>query len=728
MRLRLAVTLANVSAILVALALIWGPEVAAYWVSTGRIDDAAYRRALVEPRDAVMDEILQFHSGLPITGELGSPVAQESLTQDADRLIGGHVQFHRQPDVEIAFPFRASNLDAGPPTHQLYVAGLGTVELLLRAYRASSSEAYFDAATREILAFAEVDRQSLVPRGLLWNDHALANSVRIIVDYWRVARRKSTFPPEAADEVLGLASRTAARLAKPELFTYRTNHGVMQNVALLQFSLAFPWHARSHEYGALACRRLDEQMAFYEGTEGAILEHSAGYQEFGRNVLSAAERLRRLAGCAGASEWSELLERVRAFSAMLRRPDGSLPVYGNTDYAHYVGPSLDVPVSAPPQAFGLYPNSGFAVWWTGLDAWPNQDRLTQTAVTWSNFPSRAHKLADDLSVVIWARGIPWIGNTGYWPYGMQGYESAQGWRSSNAPHFSAEAAQAERRSTLRGFGESDRLRVLDIERHSVDQSSVLRRQIVALDGDIWVIADSVSAQRSETVERLWTTQPDMQVRRLGDTSYLLSRQGESLAVRLSVLGDLDGAPELTVGSLEPFAGWTVRDGKPLPSPALVVRQKARNSRVFTVMELGRADELSARPAAALEPDDVSQGWMLSLQRDGRELTVAWTDTQVVAGLDDGSSAKVQLRQSEGAEISNRILSAYLKAEATYPRFKELTRYRRRLSILAAGLVVGQEIAVAAVRRWWASGALLLRAVATASWIAFGLLSAFWYLK
>ena len=97
-----------------------------------------------------------------------------------------------------------------------------------------------------------------------------------------------------------------------------------------------------------------------------------------------------------------------------------LPAFGEP----VTGDEAVEPGPSQARATSIYPAAGYAVWWHGLDAWPDASRLSQTVITWSNYPSRAHKLADDMSVLVWAGGRAWLTNTGYWPYGVQGYDGA----------------------------------------------------------------------------------------------------------------------------------------------------------------------------------------------------------------------------------------------------------------------------------------------------------------
>ena len=88
-----------------------------------------------------------------------------------------------------------------------------------------------------------------------------------------------------------LADRTGARLAKPELYNSRTNHGIMQNIGLIQLAVAFPTLPRAEFFKTVGCTRIVKQMRYYVDPEGPVLEHSAGYHEFGRDLLIKAIRV-----------------------------------------------------------------------------------------------------------------------------------------------------------------------------------------------------------------------------------------------------------------------------------------------------------------------------------------------------------------------------------------------------------------------------------------------------
>ena len=284
----------------------------------------------------------------------------------------------------------------------------------------------------------------------------------------------------------------------------------MQNIALMQIASAFPSLKSAKDWGALGCSRLKEQMGYYVSPEGIVLEHSAGYHEFGRDLIGFAVQLTALGECKDTAQWNDKLARMQAFSGLLWRPDRTLPVFGNTDANNRL-PEHDTTVpERPGRAASLFPVSGYSIWWSGLQSWPQMDRLSQTIVTWSNFPTRAHKHADDLGVLVWSRGVSWLTSVGYWPYDAAGFADAQSWNGANAPHFAGESQQDIPLARLLGSVATDRLRALALERNDATGASRLRRQIVEIDGSTWLIADSVSGTRSDKVHRTFTASAAVQ--------------------------------------------------------------------------------------------------------------------------------------------------------------------------------------------------------------------------
>jgi len=161
-------------------------------------------------------------------------------------------------------------------------------------------------------------------------------------------------------------------------------------------------------------------------------------------------------------DWRHQYTKAVDFFALLRRPDGTLPLLGDTtpdaepnappvfvgsppDFGRPLGIRADW---KPDRPFGFYPLSGYSIWWNGLPDWPDTRKLSQLLVTWSHFPGHGHPRAQELSVLFWASGQTWWTNTGYWSYSHPARRPAESWQGGGRPMqwVSRHAVSVQRRS------------------------------------------------------------------------------------------------------------------------------------------------------------------------------------------------------------------------------------------------------------------------------------------
>lgn len=440
------------------------------------------------PSDAILQELQEFHFF-----DLDWKTKQE-LIDAASGLLDGNMRIGTC-STRIAMPFSAQDLDRVPPACGLLFAAFVAPDVLLQAYDATGRKDFFTAAGAFITNAQAYEQGALLPRGYFWNDHAVAARVCVLTNFWRLYRHSPDYRPEVGRQVLQMVARSEQLLAKPRQFTFPTNHGIVQNLALWHASLAFPSLPRAEEYQHLARARITEQMKFYISGEGVVLEHSAGYHLFGVSLLGMVFRYLDLMHQVAPEEWIEKYDLAKKVYATLRRPDGSLPMFGDTgDQTDPLGPLVTTfdgdrrpqglayqSMWKPAEAVNLYPVSGYAIWWDGLEFWPNALNLSQTVVAWSDFPGHAHKHADEMSVLFWAGGQTWLSNIGYWPYASKWRRTIESWAGSNAPHLLGENPAALRTTRLVSSGSSLILRAIELERTGVENYTARRQVIYYLD-------------------------------------------------------------------------------------------------------------------------------------------------------------------------------------------------------------------------------------------------------
>lgn len=226
---------------------------------------------------------------------------------------------------------------------ELMFASLAAADLLLDAYRITGRDQFFQLARDVVVAFAEFESVRWVDYGYMWNDHAIAARVPVLVKFWAVYRSRLDFEPRIGRIVLNLVVRSARLLAKPSFYAWSTDHGVMADLAILQIAVAFPDLQEIAELKVIAVARFREHLGYYVNREGVTLLHSAGYHSRGLYFFGMALRLFTLNEIAIPEEWWTRYVKAIEFYSELRRPDGTLPMFGDT---HSISEGLGPPLTA----------------------------------------------------------------------------------------------------------------------------------------------------------------------------------------------------------------------------------------------------------------------------------------------------------------------------------------------------------------------------------------------
>jgi Heparinase II/III-like protein/Heparinase II/III N-terminus len=612
-------------------------------------------------------------------------------------------------------PFAASDVLALPEAWQLYLFGFAVPRLYLQAYYRTADQQYLAAARDFILSWIDFENsQWWSGNDLLWNEHALAARSQILIDFWHDYRHSSIFSLVAAQKILELATKIGRMLADPDLYVFWSNHGVMQNLQLMQLRLAFPSIVSFAGYGELAWQRLSTQLPHYINAEGAILEHSAEYQEYGVALLGPILRDAALLGISVPSEIASQYERAIAVYAMLRRPDGTLPRYGDTDSPiDNPGPStakLDArgnfspieprPEWRPPAADLLLPETGIAVWWSGLAHWPAPEGSSQVVMTWSNFLTRVHKHADELSFYLWADGQDWWNAVGYPLYFPAQASTPEPWDGSNAPHLAGEPWLSDCHSTLLGYAVSTNLTAIDVQRQSADGFSV-RRQVIQAGPDRWIVIDSFHDGQDREIRTVWSTDSNLSyvLETPGRRFRLLAPVGQG-QLEVTFLGSPEPAVAIVHGSLRPFIGWTSRNHFAVPTDAFIVTQQSRDAWAINVSLLRRSGDAAEVQPAHLSEWQSPEDWVLSIPGSDGDVVLRRQGTSLTASFAGGKSDQVVLKRDDAAQ-SAQAVAAYKTDLAEYAAlFGDSLPRRVRWSLRLIALLAIQQAVIFAAYRWY----------------------------
>jgi len=708
---------------------IWVPEFSHYYVPGVRIADNVISQSRTTPADSVLQELENMRLRRP-----AAFVSDRELITAAEYLLKGEFRLPNRTPWKFTVPFSAADLSATPVP--LEFASLIVPEILLDAYGVTGREEFFTMTREAIAAFAEHESAASLPEGFLWDDHSTAARIPVLIRFWRLYRTRPDFDLGVARSVLKLLARSGQLLAKPSHYTFRTNHGVMQNLGLLHLCVAFPAVPGALGWCETALGRLAAQMGYFVNVEGVVLEHSAGYHETGMYLLGMSLRFLTLLGRPIPSDWADKYSKSQAYYSQLRRPDGTLPMYGDTDDEVSVtrvtaidgtgraGPLLPARDLRPGKSFGVFPIAGHAVWWRGLEKWPDVRDLSQTVVTWANFPGHGHKLADEMSLILWSGGQTWVTNSGYWPYEDWGRAHAEGWEGSNAPHLSGESAKSSRTTELLGYADDGRLTVLDLRRRG-PAGYAARRQLVQFGSELWLVLDLTQDETPRRSITLWTVDPSLAVlQEPFQNAFRLGSRSSGAAMSAHFLASEGTEIKTLSGSRQPFAGWVVRERTPTPATAFRIDQPSGNSwavALWVPERRGGAGAVSA-PPRMLEWVNGDR-WKLTIPMHRGNVVLQRIDGEVLAQEGAGGQHTIRVKLAGAPDVSAErasIRSAFEAVEVrSDKRYKDLYPFRLKITYLLLAILAVQEMAWFLVRKLMRRFQFAVRLALGSAWLILG---------
>lgn len=689
---------------LAALVVTWLPELRHWHVPDIALSPQTVTQALAQMDTPLRRELASYD----LLGLAVSDVRQ--LRVAADGLRRGELEIGAGRVTQIDPAFAPADLENPAGSAALQIACLAVPDLWIRASQGGTNLPYLRLARDYINAWLKFEHASWLPKGLQWNDHAAAERVFVLSRYLLVARRVPEFTDAEAATILEYLVQSGIRLAKPGYYTYRTNHGLMQNIALVHIGAVYPNLPQARDLAALGAQRFAEQLPVYLSGEGVVLEHSAGYHRLGVELLSIATRHLEVAGLPLSATLRDRLARAIETYAALRRPDGTLPSWGDTrspeppplapalvEDTTQIGPLQPLPLDLPQPAATLFaPISQLAVYRDGAEP-------VQTLVTWSNFATRAHKHRDEMSLLIWAARTDLLVGSGYWPHDFPlglGLE-AMSWRGSNGPHLVAEPADSPTTTRLTAYASEPSFEFLDLNR-ALERSGVLRRQILYLRPDTWVILDSDARSGGAHSVVHWTFGPRVAVDSDEPSRALkLKAAGGSESFTFRTLGCDAGDLHLARESRDPFAGWTALSGSVQAATTLVRRCPPRSDAMTIITRDSSFARPQIQPGERLSPDH-------------------WT---LIAG-ETVVFQRESLNTSDGAKFepqTARVDAAFQAMAGHYGRFKEsLLPYRVKVSAAVASLWLAQLLLFVPVYRFMdrrsRAASMTLGLLAIAGWV------------
>ncbi|ODP97417.1 hypothetical protein BGL48_14030 [Salinivibrio sp. SS3] len=300
----------------------------------------------------------------------------------------------------------STELGGAANSKKLWVNSLVTPHACLAESEGKSEHEYFKKSVELIKAYLSQYDSGQGLFDIAWRDeHAVSNRLFVLCAFIHLLIDVEEAPLSQLD-LLYHAERHAQWLSHDEHYV-KNNHGVMMDLSLAQYSVLIRYidPKLSDAYLEVALRRLGMMLNDTFDTQGCCTENSPTYHFVNYSLfLSIFSFLKEYAKEFDLDGWEETLEKAKAVGALFLRPDGTIPLIGDSEskpgtFFPNVEPELS-------RGVGYYPEAGLFLL--------SDDNI--------HFTFRAggrkfsHRHVDDLSITLWYAGSDFVVDSGLYNY------------------------------------------------------------------------------------------------------------------------------------------------------------------------------------------------------------------------------------------------------------------------------------------------------------------------
>lgn len=335
-------------------------------------------------------------------------------------------KFTNLPAVPLRAPIAWSAIVARNRTWSFRLHAWDALGPVLSAYEATRERRYLEFALSVALDWVRQHSSREVEPDAAWYDMAVALRAYRLAYLVDVAARSRLATRSQIAELLGSVQEHRAALADEDEFVAYNNHGFFQAAGQLALAVRLGDLNGIDRDRAQAESRLASMIADQFTVEGVHREHSPAYH------LLVAQTLSRLLETSLVTDPKAFRICGRALEALawFVLPDGTLATLGDTEPV----PALDRPPEhvlddhlrfmltrgdsgrPPHKPLRAFPASGYVAIRTPVPRGPAEPANTTYVVQAAAFHSRAHKHADDLSLIWYDRGSQLLVDAGLYGY------------------------------------------------------------------------------------------------------------------------------------------------------------------------------------------------------------------------------------------------------------------------------------------------------------------------
>lgn len=393
---------------------------------------------------------------------------------------------------------------------RLWLNSLYFVQILLERFKISGDRRYIVHAKYLFDSyFSCLDKDEELQKVAWRDEHAVANRLSVLVAVLHASANGIDLAGISEARLLWLIEVHAEWLMIDQHYV-NNNHGVMMDMALLNAAILVSGMAlkESSSWISKATQRINKMLNITFDEDGCCTENSPTYHYVNYSLFNAAQKFLTSHDIHFPEEaaWKEKLAKVLRVGHILVRPDGGLPLIGDSESR--IGTFFPSDKGVLSERFGYYPNSGLFVY--------KCDDIYFTLK--GGGCSFSHRHLDDTSITLFYKGQDFIVDAGMYSYDIG--DKMRRWFISHRAHsgFYLESASNARFASYAGPKELGGLEDLTLREngfaiqawHNLCHQSKIVRNISLAEQSI-LLTDQFSAGSECDWRQIFQLHPGCQV-------------------------------------------------------------------------------------------------------------------------------------------------------------------------------------------------------------------------
>lgn len=464
----------------------------------------------------------------------------------------------------------------------LYYQSLDFLPYVLNAYEATGKKEYLEKANFYVFEWIKSNRKIYSSKSnFAWNDHGTANRLLNLIQFWKSYRESELYNDKDAKELMYSLVQHGKFLNEDGNYT-KSNHGIMQDQALIELSVLFPQLPKANEWFEKADKRMLASIERDVAKDGVHKEHSPSYHTLVKELFVDSKNFMKHYDKYDG-EFDTSLKRMDKYEKHLVMPDGNYPLLGDSEDNKVNGfneiPSLEDAV---------FKDGGVAFFRNNWNTAENPIYFMFTAA----FHSVVHKHADDLSFVLSYGDTDYFVDSGKYNYTVD--DPYRQYVTSVFAHNSIAVNDKSYEFDTHKIGKSE---ISEFEsnstyslvrgRHTIYNNVEIERTIIYLKPSNMIIHDKIVSFNENKYSQIFNIGENVNVQKVNDNEFLLKSKIDSSAIKLKQL-ESNGSDGVNVyeGSEDPIRGWqsnTLNEKHPITS--INFNKKGKNQSYMTVINL-----------------------------------------------------------------------------------------------------------------------------------------------